>query len=299
MKIIIAGGSGFIGKHLYHTLNQQGHEVTILSRSPKNLPADINTKIWNGTTLTLSETPDVIINLCGENIASGRWTESKKRALINSRIKPTQAIVNYLKTIQTETKPRLMNASAIGYYPSHPEEQTEACHKKLNESSFSYQLIQRWESSALLAKDHGCDTCCLRIGVVLGAEGGILNNLKLLHQFKFGALMGEKSSFLSWIHIIDLCLAISFLLQVPSWEKAYNLVAPQPASQLEFSRAISQANSNIINFPVPSLLLKFAFGQLAEELMLANQRILPENLSKAGFKFKYNSISDSIDNIFK
>ena len=174
MDILIAGGSGFIGKHLTAFLIQEGHKVTVLTRSIQKVSSEAKRFEWDGKTLETNLSFDIIINLCGQNIASKRWSQKRKCQLLASRIDPTKAIVSYIKNIQSTVKPRLLNASAIGYYPSSNEIQTEENPASSKQSAFSRELVSKWESCAKKANEYGSQVSCLRFSVALGRDGGML-----------------------------------------------------------------------------------------------------------------------------
>ena len=299
MKILIAGGGGFIGTYLTKFLIQEGHNVTILTRSPKKVSKKINTLQWNGTTLETDQRFDVIINLCGQNIASKRWSKKRKRELLSSRIEPTKAIVSYIENAPSTAKPRLLNASAIGYYPSSDQIQTEENPANSKERSFSRELISEWESCAQKATEFGSQVSCLRFGVVLGRGGGML--AKILPAFKLGlgTVIGNKNAHLSWIHIEDLCRAIQFIIQLKKPEPTYNLTSPSPCTQLSFAKTLAKTCHRPCFLQFPKFFINKVFGQMGKELLLADQRILPKNLESAIFKFKYKEIKHAINNILQ
>ncbi len=167
MQIIIAGGSGFIGRHLTLELQRQGHRVTILTRDKKGVDGSANDVIeWDGKRIEMEPRADCIINLCGERIDKNRWTTATKQRLINSRTQPTQAIVDYIQQYPGKKKPRLLNASAIGIYPSHNHPQTEHTTLDNTHALFSQQLVQQWEHCAMQARALDAEVTCLDVNVV-------------------------------------------------------------------------------------------------------------------------------------
>ncbi len=297
MKILIAGGSGFIGKHLTTFLRQHNHAVTVLTRSENKAKKETNSILWDGKTLTSKLEVDAIINLCGQNIAAKRWSPKRKQTLLDSRIQPTKALVNFIDKYPADTKPRLINASAIGFYSSSEEEQTENQHADTSDKLFAHQLVSKWESCAQAAKEYGAMVSCLRFGVVLGPDGGIVKKMSLPFQLGLGAVMGEKSYYMSWVHIDDLCHAISSILTLEKPQLVYNITSPHPCSQLAFSQAFAAACHRPCFLNFPSFLIKKIFGQMGDELLLANQKIIPQELQKLNFKFNYSAIENALDNI--
>lgn len=299
MNILIAGGSGFIGTYLTKFLMQEGHNVTVLTRSPKKVNKEINTLQWNGKNLLTNQRFDKIINLCGKNIANKRWSQKRKRELLASRIDPTKAIVSYIENNPSTVKPGLLNASAIGYYPSSDQIQTEENFANSKEASFSKELVSQWEICAQKATDYGSRVSCLRFGVVLGRGGGML--VKILPAFKLslGAVMGNKSNYLSWIHIEDLCRAIHFIIQLKKPEPTYNLTSPSPCTQLTFAKTVAKACHRPCFLQFPEFFIEKIFGQMGKELLLTDQKICPEKLERAGFKFNYKEIKSAISDILE
>lgn len=299
MNILIAGGSGFIGTYLTKLLIQEGHNVTVLTRSPKKVSKKINTLQWNGTTFETDQRFDAIINLCGQNIASKRWSQKRKNEVLASRIEPTKAIVSYIENAPSTVKPRLLNASAIGYYPNSDQIQTEENLANSKEKSFSRELVSEWENCAEKATQYGSVVSCLRFGVVLGRGGGML--AKILPAFKWGlgTVMGDKSAHLSWIHIEDLCRAIQFIIQLKKPELTYNLTSPSSCTQLSFAKTVAKACHKPCFLHLSDFFIEKIFGQMGKELLLADQKIFPKNLENTGFKFNYKEIKHAISNILQ
>ncbi|MCH9770357.1 MAG: TIGR01777 family oxidoreductase [Gammaproteobacteria bacterium] len=299
MDILIAGGSGFIGKHLTAFLIQEGHKVTVLTRSIQKVSSEAKRLEWDGKTLETNLSFDIIINLCGQNIASKRWSQKRKCQLLASRIDPTKAIVSYIKNIQSTVKPRLLNASAIGYYPSSNEIQTEENPASSKQSAFSRELVSKWESCAKKANEYGSQVSCLRFSVALGRDGGMLK--KILPPFKLGlgTVIGNKSAYSSWIHIDDLCRAIQFIILLKQIKPTYNLSSPTPCTQLSLATAIATSCHRKCFLRLPEVFVYIIFGEMGKELLLANQKILPKNLVNAGFEFKYKNINSAINNLLQ
>jgi uncharacterized protein (TIGR01777 family) len=299
MNILIAGGSGFIGNYLTKFLIKEGHNITVLTRSPKKVSEETNILEWNGKTLGTDQRFDIIINLCGKNIARKRWSKKRKGQLLASRIDSTKAIVSYIENDPSTVKPRLLNASAIGYYPSSDQIQTEENPVNSKERSFSRELVSEWESCAQKATEYGSQVSCLRFGVVLGRGGGML--AKILPAFKLGlgTVMGNKNAHLSWIHIDDLCRAIQFIIQTKQPESTYNLTSPSYCTQLSFAKTVAKACHKPCFLYLSEFFIENIFGQMGKELLLVDQKIFPKNLENAGFKFNYKNIKHAISNILQ
>lgn len=299
LNLLIAGGSGFVGCYLIKQFQQSGHRLTLLTRQKKLDIDGVTTHHWDGNTVPteLNNDFDIIINLCGYNIAAKRWSNAVKQQLRDSRLQPTQAMVDFLKA-KPPTKPiRFFNASAIGYYPSAEHEQGEDADINTEQLNFCQQLAQDWEACAQQASNNKVSVIITRFGVVLGQGGGMLQ--KLLPSFKFGLgmVMGDKEAYLTWIHIHDLYRALCWLIEQDTISGAYNLTAPQACNQTELADALAKALHRPRLLTMPSKAIQLIFGELGNELLLANQRIVPKRLTGAGFRFEFNTIDSAFNNL--
>ncbi len=297
MNVLIAGGTGFIGTYLTTYLVQNGHQVLQLTR--KKAKKTPNSIYWDGKTVPSDLHADVIINLCGVNISARRWSKKVKKNLIDSRVIPTQAIVAFIKQYPKAQKPMLLNASAIGFYPSHPDVQTEDKPAHLPEVLFSDRLVHRWEAEAREALQYDATVSCLRFGVVLGKNGGMLKKLLPTYQIGAGASLGNKTAFLSWIHITDLCRAVLFILSSDNVQAAYNITSPNPCTKDDFSKALATACQKPYFLNLPEKIVRLLFGEMGEALLLSDQQIMPERLLNTGFEFKYKTIQIALDNLLE
>lgn len=297
MNILVAGGSGFIGSALCAFLKNKGYRITVLTRSSMKKSTSLSVLHWDGKTLKTDQTFDVIINLCGQGIADKRWSQSVKNKLQQSRLVPTQAIVSFIKSCPPEHKPTLINASAIGFYPSSEQTQSEDQHAKSKGHLFSQELVFKWEQCARQASTSDAIVTVLRFGVVLGKGGGMLK--KIIPSFKLGlgAIIGDQTAHLSWIHIDDLCRAVDFIMQQQHIKPAYNLTAPNACTQLAFAKSIAAACHKPCFINMPPFLVAMLFGQMGKELLLANQTIYPKQLLDAGFRFAFPDIQTAIKDI--
>lgn len=299
MKILIAGGSGFVGRYLIKQLLQQGHEITLLTRQPNYTLENVTVYQWDGQSIStkLENDFDVVINLCGYNIAAKRWSPVVKQQLRDSRLQPSQALVDFLQNKPANKPLRFLSASAIGYYPSTPQQQNEQTAISYDHLNFCQQLSQDWEACAQQASSDNVSVIITRFGVVLGQGGGMLH--KLLPSFKFGLgmIMGDRNAYLSWIHISDLIKSINWLIVNDDVSGAYNLTAPHACTQAEFANTLAQTLHRPRLFAMPSLAVKLLFGELGDELLLANQRIVPQHLLDAGFQFEFQTIEQALNNL--
>lgn len=293
MHILITGGSGFLGTALIQCLLQDQHSITVTSRHPEQFP--LSHALLTVTTLKKLESigyADIVINLAGAGIADKRWTEQRKSDLLQSRLQTTQALINWFK--QLAVKPQqFLSGSAIGWYGPHD-------HNIINESStaqasFTHELCQQWEHCALQAQDLGISTSLLRTGVVLDQSGGMIQRLKPIYQLGLGGKIGSGQQWMSWITREDWINAVLFLIQHPL-SGPVNLVAPTPVTQAQFAKDFAQALHRPAWLPMPTFMAKLAFGEMSH-LFLDSQRIIPERLNQAGFKFQQPNLPQALNRI--
>ncbi len=300
-KVVITGATGLIGKNLVEKLKKKGYYVIVFSRNEKNaknqLPvADEFIRFPEGSTWKekVAEA-DSIINLAGENIASGRWTERKKEKLRSSRIGTTNKLVEVING--SASKPEVfISASAVGYYGySESEEFTEDSSAG---TGFLAELTYDWENEA--SKIEGGETRVVipRIGVVLSGEGGALK--KMLPAFKlfFGGPIGNGRQWFPWVHTDDLTGIILKMIEDETMEGAYNAVAPEYVTAGDFARALGKVLRRPALFPVPVFALRLLFGEGAET-MSKGQKVIPERLVKSGYKYKFEKLSRSLQDILR
>jgi uncharacterized protein (TIGR01777 family) len=288
MKILISGSSGLIGTALTTYLQAQGFEVGRLLRHKQD-----EHPYWNieQSIFHLKEfsNPDVIINLAGENIANGRWTEKKKQQLIDSRIQTTQLLSQHFKN----NRPKLfMSASAIGFYGERGE--TVVDEESNAGDDFVSKLAVQWEESCQSIESPETRLVKIRTGIVLSKHGGAL--AKMIPPFKFGlgGTIGSGKQYMSWIDINDFCHAILFIIQKPELSGPVNLVSPTPVTNKFFSHALSKQLKRPCLFPLPSIIVKLLFGEMGKELLLASTKVQPTKLLKAGFQFEYDFLQESL-----
>ena len=293
MHILITGGSGFLGTALIQRLLQEQHSITVTSRHPEQFP--LSHPLLTVTTLKKLESigyADIVINLAGAGIADKRWTEQRKSDLLQSRLQTTQALINWFK--QLAVKPQqFLSGSAIGWYGPHD-------HNIINESStaqagFTHELCQQWEHCALQAQDLGISTSLLRTGVVLDQSGGMIQRLKPIYQLGLGGKIGSGQQWMSWITREDWINAVLFLIQHPL-SGPVNLVAPTPVTQAQFAKDFAQALHRPAWLPMPTFMAKLVFGEMSH-LFLDSQRIIPERLNQAGFKFQQPDLPQALNRI--
>ena len=293
MHILITGGTGFIGQALVPHLLEAGHRISIL-RSQHRDTAQC-TFVRALRELSPDSAPDAVINLAGASLAGKRWTRAYKEELVASRVQGTRALVAYFA--ESAEPPRvLLSASAIGYYgPRGDDALTE---EAAPGSGFSSELCQAWEQEAARAAEAGIRTCLLRLGVVLDRQGGALKEMALPFRFGVASWPGSGHQYLSWIHRQDVVAAMAFLLAEDTLAGPFNLTAPGPVTQREFCRAMRKHFRTLPGMPVPGPVMRLLLGEMAGELLLSGQRVVPAGLQRAGFEFRYPGIDDALAAIF-
>jgi hypothetical protein len=237
-----------------------------------------------------------VINLAGEGIGDRRWTDAVKQQLRDSRLLTTASLVEYFK--RANQKPAVfISGSAIGVYGLHSDEKLDE--QASGDDSFSSRLCRDWEAQAAEAEALGIRCCYLRTGVVLGKNGGALS--KMLPPFKMalGGPMGSGQQWMSWVHMDDLVNAIVYALETPSINGPINGTAPNPVTNKAFSKALGSALNRPAVIPMPAFVLKLMMGEMAEELLLSGQRVVPAKLTRSGFEFKYPQLDDALRDIIQ
>ena len=292
MKILITGGTGFIGSALCsRLLENKKHTVILLTRHPDKVKSPLQ-GISNLAQLDNGVAIDVVVNLAGEPIADKRWTKQQKQRIINSRIDTTQNLLDYFESI--EHKPKLLiNGSAIGYY-GVDESDDPFNEDATGDASFSSQLCQQWESVAMQAERIGVRTCLLRTGIVLGKGGGALN--KMLPPFKMGlgGKMGNGKQWMSWIHLNDLVGIILYCMEHDDLSGAINGTSPHPVRNEVFTKALGKVLRRPTFLPMPTVAIKLLMGQMGEELLLKGKKVLPVKVSEAGYKFRHPYLEEAL-----
>jgi uncharacterized protein len=300
MKIAIAGGTGFVGKALTSYLEKQGHDIYILTRKPR---ASTNDRIHYIEWLTPESQPekyissiDAFINLAGEPINSGRWTERQKQRIINSRLSATRAVLELIRKL--DKKPQvLINASAIGIYgTSWNEVFTESSTK--TGSDFLARTVIVWEEEAKKAEQLGIRTVLARFGMILGKEEGALPRIVLPYKLFIGGTVGSGDQWLSWVHIKDVVRSIEFILNNENISGAVNITAPHPTKMKEFGQTISKVLHRPHWLPVPDFALRLLLGEMSI-LVLEGQRVFPEKLQKFRFNFSFSSLEEALYDILQ
>jgi uncharacterized protein (TIGR01777 family) len=295
MKILITGGTGFIGSTLCsRLLEDKKHDVILLSRFPEKVKPPF-LSITNLGQLEKGVVIDIVINLAGESIANKRWTVQQKKRIISSRIDTTQKLIDYFKSI--EHKPQLLiNASAIGYYGIDGNDDP-INEEATGDTSFSSQLCQQWESVAMEAEPMGIRTCLLRTGIVLGKGGGALRKMLLPFKMGLGGKIGNGKQWMSWIHLNDLVGIILYCMEHENLKGGVNGTSPYPVINKEFTNTLGKVLQRPTFLTMPGIAVKLLMGQMGEELLLSGKKILPTKVIEAGYKFQYPRLEEALVNV--
>jgi uncharacterized protein (TIGR01777 family) len=290
MRVIITGGTGLIGQALSANLAADGYEVILLSRAPERaagLPSGVRAERWDTRTAEgwahLADGASAIVNLAGENIGAGRWTDERKHRILESRLDAGLAVVQAVE--QASQKPGvLIQASGIGYYGPRGNEEisedTEPGHDWLA------QVAVQWEASTTPVEDMGVRRAVIRTGVVLSASDGALPRMLLPFRLFVGGPLGSGKQWFPWIHLADEAAAIRFLIENEAASGPFNLSAPHPVTNAQFSRAVGRVLERPSAIPTPAFALRSLFGEMAT-LLLDGQRAVPQRLLDLGFQFQF------------
>lgn len=294
MDFLITGGSGFIGSMLCNYLLEENHNVSVLTRSrgaahlkiPKEVSLYESMESFSDTDFF-----DVIINLAGESLSHGRWTAEKKKEILDSRVNTTKAVCEYITKVQKKPK-LLINGSAIGYYGSQGDESLDE--ESEPATGFAHDLCHSWELHAKDAEREGVRVCYLRLGVVLHPSGGALKQMLVPFKLGLGGPIGDGGQYFSWIHMADLIYLIQFIIDNKSVAGPVNATAPEPVPNKEFSKTLAAVLGRPALLKMPAFPLRLIFGEMADELLLNGQRVIPKKLLDAGFKFQFADIGSAL-----
>jgi uncharacterized protein (TIGR01777 family) len=305
MRVIITGGSGLIGSALAESLAADGHEVVILSRNPARaaqavrMQKGMRAEAWDGRTAQgwapLAEGAGAIVNLAGESIAganpvAGRWTAGRKQAMRESSVNAGRAVVEAVRAAR-EKPAVVVQASAVGYYgPRGDEVVTEATPPG---DDFLAKLCLEWEASTQPVESLGVRRAIARTGLPLSLRGGLFPPLRTVFGLFVGGPLGSGKHYWPWIHMADEVAALRFLIESGA-AGLFNLCAPNPVTNREFSRALARVMGRPAVLGAPAFALRLALGELADELMLSGQRQAPEKLQQMGFVFKFPTLEPAL-----
>ena len=301
MKILMTGGTGFVGKQLTSRFVQDGNEVTILTRSlkesgqtPKGISYLQGDPTQKGPWQDAIKNHDAVINLAGASIFS-RWSEEYKKLIRESRIFTTQNIVEGIPS-KADNKFTFFSTSAVGYYGFHGDEELDEDSPPGND--FLARMAVEWEAEALKAKDKGARVVITRFGIVLGEKGGALGQMIPLFKKFIGGPIGSGQQWFSWVHIKDLAEAFAFLIKHPEISGPVNICSPNPVKNKDLAKALGRALRRPSFMPAPAFMIKLVLGEFGS-VILQGQRVVPGRLLKKGFTFQYADIDKALQSIIQ
>lgn len=303
-RVVITGGSGFLGRALTDELSRD-YEIVWLSRHPettRNVPSGVRVEKWDGRTAqgwsALADGAFALVNLAGESIGIPPipWTNARKQRIRDSRVHAGSAVVEAVRLARE--KPRVVvQASAVGFYGARGDE--AITEKNSAGHDFLADVATVWEASSAEVEKLGVRRVVVRLGLPLDQHGGVFPFLVLPFRFFVGGRIGSGKQYLAWIHLRDAMRAIRFLIERDDARGAYNLTAPEPLTNEQFGRVLARVLHRPFWFPVPAFALKLALGEMAELLLLNGQRVLPERLLRAGFKFQFPTAQSALQDTLR
>ncbi|MEP3277479.1 MAG: TIGR01777 family oxidoreductase [Stappiaceae bacterium] len=295
-RILITGGTGFIGTRLVEALVRGNHDVTVLTRD-KSHAEELASPIRVVTDLHQihhDDRIDVIINLAGDPIANGLWSKAKRDRIIASRVEITKQVMNLIRRL--DTKPEsLISGSAVGWYGLQGDEELDENAGASN--CFVHDVCSSWETAAEDAQLLGVRLVTLRLGLVFGVEGGMLARLLTPFEFGLGGPIGSAQQWMSWVALDDVVRMIAFIIESKEIEGPVNATAPNPVRNAEFTDALAQSLNRPAIFRIPAAPLEWVLGDLARETILGGQKVIPDKLIKAGFRFRYLDVRQTLKKI--
>lgn len=294
MHYLITGGTGFIGTALIDKLLRDDHSVTVLTRQARQDQAPVKF-VTSLDSIPADTHFNAVVNLAGASLAGARWSAAYKGEIVSSRLATTERLIELLRRLESPPEV-LLSGSAIGYYGHHGNE-------LLSEEGavvpgFSQDLCKRWEEAAMGASDIGTRVCLLRLGVVLDRDGGALEEMAKSFQFGVGSWIGSGKQWLSWVHRRDVVAAIIFLQQRSDLSGPFNMTAPEPVTSRGFCKAMQGHKSTLFSAPVPAPVIRLLVGEMADELLLNGQRVVPARLEAAGFRFALPTLDTALGDIY-
>lgn len=296
-NILIAGGTGLIGTRLSQLLRGKGYNVSHLSRRA-DPNAEFPTFAWQPEKGTYDknafENVDAIINLAGAGIVDKRWTDERKKLIIESRTSSNLLIAKYLQTEKHNIK-AYISASAIGFYADRGA--TLMTEKDVSGKGFLAQSTVAWENAIAKVRETGVRTVALRIGIVLATEGGALKEMLMPFHFRLGVYFGDGQQYISWIHIDDMCQMFVFALENEKMSGVFNAVAPQPLTNYDFTKAMIEAKGGgYALLPAPAFTLRLAMGEMAATV-LGSTNVSSQKIENQGFVFNFKDANSALKDL--
>lgn len=303
MRVIVAGGTGFIGSALVEELLGAGYEVVVLSRDKAKAEARFSDRVrgaaWDGRSAAgwgeLADGAKGIVNLAGAPIDKWPWSRERKKRILDSRVDATRAVVEAVRSADRVPEV-VVQGSAVGFYgPRGSERLTE---DSPSGEGFLAHVCRQWESTAREVAELGVRLAIARTGIVLG-PGGALEQIARPFRYFVGGRLGSGEQGVSWVHRADEVGAIRFLLEHDDAHGPFNLTAPEPVSNRQLAAALGKVLGRPAIVPAPAFAIRMALGQMGEELLLRGQYVYPEKIQQLGYVFQYDTLSKALEQIFK
>ncbi|QIL75763.1 TIGR01777 family oxidoreductase [Hymenobacter sp. HDW8] len=299
-KVLITGGTGLIGTRLAELLIDAGYEVALLSRQAG--ASHYHTFRWDPRHETLDPAAiryaDYIINLAGSSVSDGKWTDERKREILESRLDGTRLLAKELAKGEHHVR-AFLSASAIGIYGDSGDKLVnEETPPNTPSDDFLADVSRKWEQAAHEVAALGIRTIVVRIGIVLSTQGGALPQMARPVKLMAGAALGSGKQFMSWIHLDDLCRLLIQMLDEPQWQGTYNAVSPNPVTNQTFTETLADVMHRPLVLPkVPAFALNLMMGEMSE-IVLASQRVSAEKVLKQGFTFEYPNLKGALESFY-
>ncbi|MFT6615434.1 MAG: hypothetical protein ACJAXR_001419 [Halopseudomonas sp.] len=297
MHVLITGGTGLIGSALSKYLTAEGHQVSVLSRRPKEVAGICGASVRGFAKLDHlgSEQIDAVVNLAGAPIADRPWTRKRKGVLWESRVTLTEELVAWLGTLAVKPKV-LVSGSAVGWYgDSGDQPVTESMDPHIE---YTHTLCDAWESAAKRAGAYGIRVCLLRTGLVLAPAGGFLQRMLLPFKLGLGGPIGSGKQYMPWVHRTDMVGIIMLLLDNSDCKGPFNACAPNPATNREFVKTLGRVLGRPAVIPLPGPVLKVGLGEMSR-LLLTGQNAVPQKIQEAGYQFRFPHLEAALNDVVK
>lgn len=287
MRVLVTGGTGFLGAPLCRALRAEGHAVTVVTRDPEH--AGGTAVGWDAVDAAVRDA-DALVNFAGEPITAGRWTAARKARIATSRVEGTRTLVHAIAA--AERRPSiLVSASAIGYYGARGDEPVDETGPA--GSGFLADVCRAWEAEAIAAEALGVRVVRLRIGIALASDGGALDRMQVPFRAFLGGPVGSGRQWMSWVHRDDVIGLVLGSLEDARWTGPVNATAPQPVTNAEFAQALGRALARPARVRTPAFALRLGLGKMAD-LLLTGQRVVPAVAERLGYQFRYRDIGPAL-----
>jgi uncharacterized protein (TIGR01777 family) len=299
MKILITGASGLVGKALQRSFSEKGYDMLLAGRGEAKRDSEIQWSVEDGfqdQDLPRLEGLDAVIHLAGEGIAGLRWTDEKKKAIRDSRIKGTRGIVNTMAGLQKKPKV-FISGSALGFYGDSGDEIVTETSPAGN--TFLSDVCKEWETESRRAEDSGIRTVLLRTAIVLSKDGGALATMLTPFKFGVGGVVGSGKQWMSWISLDDVVGIVNFALENENLRGAVNVASPNPVTNEEFTKALGDVLYRPTFLPLPEFAVNLVFGEMGDALLIDSTRVDPKRLKEAGYEFKFPDLKPALENAVK